>query len=176
MNRDTWTAINHTIIALSLDGYTYVRPSVLDSTLTPNAPDEVDDHLHNLRSSHPDHPARNRWWDKPLNYIVESNTRAGAIGEHSFCDALVPSIVTEYAVVENIDDDAFGGPINGKPELDAQDVSGEGWRRLDWVTDKHIEEECIEAERRAGKLVDDSDDSVLWFDAYGSQWIKNIGE
>lgn len=177
-NNSTWTAINHSIIALSLDAYTYVRPShtphSVSPLLQPDTPEEVDDHRHNLRSSHPDHPARNRWWDKPLNLIVESNSRAGAIGEHSPCDALVPSIVTEYAVVQSIDDEVFGGPIDLEKSLEG--ITTEGWRRLDWVTDDHIERECVEAGKRAKILADDSDDSALWFNAYGAEWIKNVGE
>ncbi|KAH9068364.1 carnitine acetyltransferase [Lactarius deliciosus] len=56
----------------------------------------IDSHLHNIRSSI---NARNRWFDKAYTLIVETNTRAGAMGEHSPCDALVPSIVADYAVV-----------------------------------------------------------------------------
>ncbi|TCD69360.1 hypothetical protein EIP91_007916 [Steccherinum ochraceum] len=176
VNRSSWTSINHSVVALSLDHYTYVRPSAARTRtsplLSPDSPEEVDDHLHNLRSSHPNRPGRNRWWDKPLNLIVESNTRAGAIGEHSHVDALVPSIVAEYAVVQTIDDDAFGGPLD--PSSSQIPHSMDGWRQLNWVTDERIERECVEAEKRAKALVDDSDDSVLWFHAYGSAWIKNI--
>ena len=173
--------MNHSIFTLSLDAYTYVRSSHPSEPtaplLEPDSPEEIDDHLHNLRSSHPDHPARNRWWDKPLNIIVESNTRAGAIGEHSPCDALVPSIVTEYAVVQAIDDDAFGGPIElGGVGLSSGNTSRVGWRRLDWISDAYIDEECLAAEKRAKILVDDSDDSVLWFNAYGAAWIKEVGQ
>lgn len=178
-NLDALTAINHSIIALSLDPYTFVRssrPSNLASPLLqPDTSEEVDDHLHNLRSSHPAYPARNRWWDKPLSIIVESNTRAGAIGEHSPCDALVPSIVAEYAVVQGIDDDAFGGPLDlNNPESILDSATSDGWRRQDWEVDERIERECAEAEMRAKILVDDSDDGVLWFSGYGAAWIKDV--
>lgn len=174
-NKKTFTAINHSTLALSLDDYTYTRnPGAV--LLNVDSPSEVDDHLHNLRSSHPDRPARNRWWDKPLTLIVESNSRAGAIGEHSPCDALIPSIVAEYAVVQGIDDDAFDGSLGNNFEVSSSDTAQNGWRRLDWVTDKHIEKEVAEAVQRAKVLVDDSDDSVLWFTEYGAQWIKDIGK
>lgn len=179
-NHDTFAAINHAIFGLSLDPYTLVRSSrsQMTSHAQPDTDDEVDDHLHNLRSAHPDHPARNRWWDKPLTIIVESNTRAGAIGEHSVCDALIPSIVTEYAIVQGVDDDAFGGPVALGSFDDAlvSNASSVGWRRLDWVADKHIEEECVAAEKRAKHIADDSDDSLLPFSEFGAVWIKNIGE
>jgi hypothetical protein len=45
---------------------------------------------------------------------------------------------------------------------------------LDWVTDARIKAECIAAESRAESLISDSDDSVLWFSDYGTDWIKSI--
>lgn len=136
---------------------------------------EMDAHLHNLRSSHPSHPARNRWHDKPLTLIFESNTRAGAIGEHSPVDALVPSIIADYAVVQDIDEDAFGASLLDHNAASSENSVGTGWKRLDWVVDERIQLECLEAEERARKIAEDSDDSVLWFDSYGTEWIKNEG-
>ncbi|OSX58854.1 hypothetical protein POSPLADRAFT_1151685 [Postia placenta MAD-698-R-SB12] len=162
--------IHHSLFALSLDHYTYALPAggVTDDALpTPCTVPEVTAHLHNVRSGHAARPAHNRWYDKPFTLIVESNTRAGAIGEHSPCDALVPSIVAEYAVVQSIEQDAFG-PFPGVTPHQVQ-----GWERLDWVVDEHVERECITAEARAKAIVEDSDDGILWFDAYGTDWIKN---
>ena len=163
--------INESVFAVSLDDYTYVLPADTSSTPlhAPVTPSEVTAHLHNIRSGHSDQPARNRWYDKALNIIVESNSRAGALGEHSPCDALVPSIVMEYALVQNITASEFDDDIEGTQ------ISAQGWQRLDWVTDMKIALECVEAEKRAQILVDDSDNNVFWFDAYGSDWIKNTG-
>lgn len=174
-NRDNLTAINHSIIGLSFDHYTYTLPSHPSGTPLPavDSAGEVDAHLHNLRSSHSAHPGRNRWHDKPLTLIVESNTRAGAMGEHSPVDALVPSIVCDYGVAQDMHDDFFGGP---PPTSVYSAVAGvRSWRRLDFVVDDRIRRECVEAEERARKIVEDSDDSFLWFDAYGSEWIKKEG-
>lgn len=165
--------IHHSIIGLSLDHYTYTLPSHAPSAgrplPAPNTQDEIDAHLHNIRSSHPAHPGHNRWHDKPLTLIVEANTRAGAMGEHSPVDALIPSIVCDYAVVQEIDENGFGGqPTTADP----LETSSPRWRRLDWDTDEYIRRECTEAEDRARKIVEDSDNSVLWFTAYGADWIK----
>lgn len=81
----------------------------------------------------------------------------------------MPSIVAEYAVVQSIEQDAFG-PFPGVTPHQVQ-----GWERLDWVVDEHVERECITAEARAKAIVEDSDDGILWFDAYGTDWIKNTG-
>lgn len=90
------------------------------------------------------------------------------MGEHSPVDALVPSIVCDYAVVQEIDEHEFVGQ---QPMGDTE-TSSRRWRRLDWTIDEHIRRECVGAEERARKIVEDSDDSVLWFTAYGVDWIK----
>jgi Choline/Carnitine o-acyltransferase len=139
--------------------------------LAVDSPAEINSHLHNVRSSI---NARNRWFDKGYTLIVETNTRAGAMGEHSPCDALVPSVVADYAVTQSITPEAFSRP-EPTPFSSDHDPDIGGWERLDWVTDAHIKEECIAAESRAKDLIADSDDSVLWFSDYGADWIKSVG-
>lgn len=175
-NRSILRTINHSLFALSLDSSTYVLPSSTSaptpdssSLPQPTAVSEVTAHLHNIRSGPSTSPARNRWWDKPFTIIVEPNTRAGALGEHSPCDALVPSIVAEYAVVQGIDEKAFEVAAD-----DGFESSAGGWERLDWVVDDRIERECAAAEERAKAIVADSDNGILWFDDYGVDWIKDV--
>lgn len=150
-------------MALSLDHYT-LTPASSTVAPQPNTPQEIDAHLHNIRSAA---GARNRWFDKSFTLIVESNTRAGAMGEHSPCDALVPSIVCEYALVQGVDWNTTSSPLFNK------NVEPGYWTRLDWVTDDYIEHECIEAEKRANQVIQESDDSVLLFQEYGADWIKD---
>jgi hypothetical protein len=173
-NAATITAVQQAILAVSLDDWTYPHPpSTSPSTPAPTTPSitEIDAHLHNTRSSY---RARNRWFDKPFTLIVESNARAGVTGEHSPVDALVPSIVAEYALVQAVDGDAFPSAVP-PPLRDAVVEGVQGWRMLEWVTDEKIENECATAEERAAKVIDDSDDSVLWFEEYGSEWVKDVG-
>lgn len=96
------------------------------------------------------------------------------MGEHSPVDALVPSIVADYAVSQSIVPEAFSLP-EPPPFFSDRDLDITGWERLDWVTDERIKTECIVAESRARALIADSDDSVLWFSDYGAYWIKSIG-
>ena len=160
------------MFALSLDDYSYTLPA---SHRTPDA--DLASHLHNVRSGHGDRPGHNRWYDKPFTLIVEANTRAGVLGEHSPVDALVPSIIADYAIVQNMVEDEFSSIaqddtfMSGSPP---NAVVG-GWTRLDWVTDDTIAKECEGAAARAKAIVDDSDADELVFDAYGTEWIKNEG-
>jgi hypothetical protein len=162
-------------MCLSLDHYSHMTPPAASSDSwnssqnrghVLNSPAEIDAHLHNIRSGR---NAHNRWFDKTYTLIVESNTSAGAMGEHSPVDALVPSIVAEYAVVQGVPEDAF--------ESDVSSMASEyaSTSMLDWVVDDKIRLECLKAEERAKTIIDNSDDSVLWFTGYGSNWIKEVG-
>ena len=111
--------------------------------------------------------------DKPFSFIVDPLTRAGATGEHSPVDALVPSIVAEYAIVRGVSDDSYASP----PEAVSDDSPAPGgWRSLEWVTDDRIEQEFEGAKERAKAIITDSDDNVFHFSAYGADWIKAQGQ
>lgn len=68
------------------------------------------------------------------------------MGEHSPCDALVPSIVAVYAVVEGVDDNAFDHRDPGVG-FNEEAESAQGWERLDWVVDDKVKQECGEKRR-----------------------------
>lgn len=79
--------------------------------------------------------------------------------------------MAEYALVEGVEAAVFKENLGA---LDGADIRG--WERLDWVADDHIRKECVTSHTRAKKLIDDSDDSVLWFEDYGADWVKSVGE
>ena len=112
----------------------------------------------------------NRFHDKTFTLIVDPSTRAGASGEHSPVDALVPSIIAEYGLTEGVDVTSFAAHHAG-----ALDHGEPSWERLDWVGDEKAWRECNEAADRAKAIIDDSDDSVLYFKRFGANWIKNFG-
>lgn len=155
--------IESSILALCLDNHT-LGISPLHSL--PKSLREIDYHLHNARSGL---DARNRWFDKPITLIVESNARASVMGEHSPCDALIPSIVAEYALAEDLALDAFGHEPSTSDTCNSLE-------RLDWVVDDHIRAETLQAGERAKAIIADSDCSVMWFTNYGADWIKNTGQ
>ena len=111
--------------------------------------------------------------DKPFSFIVDPLTRAGAMGEHSPVDALIPSIVAEYAIVQGVSDDSF---VSSPEAVSDESPTPNGWRGLEWVTDGQIEREFTEAEEKAKAIIADSDDNVFYFSAYGADWIKAQSE
>lgn len=164
-NQKTHQAMLHSVMALSLDHTTY---TISPASSPSSSPQQLvlDAHLHTIRST-PLNVA-NRFFDKAFTLMVDPSTHAGATGEHSPCDALVPSIVAEYGIVQGVDVDAFVADPQS-PEFTSK------WERLDWVVDDKLRRECVEAAARARNILENSDDSVLWFDKYGTDWIKNIG-
>ena len=84
----------------------------------------------------------------------------------------MPSIVAEFGIIEGVDAKAFEWRRLGNEDIA---VDGEGWERLDWVADEKVWKECRAATERANAIVNNSDDSVLWFDKFGSNWIKSFG-
>lgn len=136
-----------------------------DYTLPPRRKehDELDGHMVNIAGGI---NGNNRWFDKSMSLIVENNGRAGMNGEHSFVEALVPSIVADYTLYENL------------PKKDSLDIPQKAcdFERLRWVLDGALVREAEGANERAKRLLDDSEPSELLFDEYGIDWMKNVGE
>lgn len=200
INRANLTMIEDSLFTLCLDGWTRVNSSAhissLASELCPisgakedaaqrNPSLDLDSHVLNSCAGL---NGRNRWFDKALTVTVESNSRAAIMGEHSPCDALIPSIVADYMLAEGI------GKPKGIPKHLQKDVSpapsatssgadkdgsnpaqGE-YKRLTWVADQKIVEAVQEAEKTVKEIVEDSEGLMLWYDEYGTEWIKKYGK
>ncbi|KAG8866101.1 hypothetical protein FRC20_009078 [Serendipita sp. 405] len=165
-NGQNLSSVDSSLFCLSLDSTrTRIKhgDSIYSSEDLTNA--RWDDHLHNTAYGM---DGFNRWFDKTITLSVESNTRLGMMGEHSPCDALIPSILGDYCVEEPMHLAEFE-PSNFTSE------SIPGWRRLDWQLDHHITAECQRVAQEAKSIVDDSDDSQLWFQDYGVSWIRGTG-
>ncbi|THV07310.1 CoA-dependent acyltransferase [Dendrothele bispora CBS 962.96] len=86
--------------------------------------------------------------------------------------AMVPSMVGEHIIGQSVPEDF------GRNTFDVEfnsGSSGDGWHRLDWITDSYIHSACVEAKERADRIISNSDDSVLWFEGFGCEWIKSLG-
>ncbi|KAJ7126880.1 carnitine acetyltransferase [Mycena epipterygia] len=159
-NQRTHRIISQSLLGLSLDG-----PS---PTFSLTGQEALASHLHAIRSTNSN--VANRIFDKACTIIVDPSTRAGSSGEHSPCDALVPSIVAEWALVDGVDASFFNAP---EPASFSSPVSEQvGWEHLDWDVDEKIQLECTHALARAKAIIDDSDGNVFWFQDYGTDWIK----
>ncbi|KAJ1307884.1 hypothetical protein OPQ81_001963 [Rhizoctonia solani] len=169
-NRSSFDAIETAMFTISLDPYT-LPPATNDNQGSDQFKQPVlDAHVRNTSSGI---NGLNRWFDKSLTVSVESNGRAGMNGEHSPCDALIPSIIVDYVVAEPIDIAAFSEApqkLGGVEYVGPGE--GQGWKHLDWEIDSAIEEEIKQAEARAKAIVEDSDASQLWYSEYAADWMK----
>lgn len=155
--------IEDSLFVLSLDAHTLkseVYATSSPETLTP----DLDAHI--LNSCSGAGTGRNRWWDKAVSIHVESNGRAGMVGEHSPCDALIPSIVADFVLAESTTE---GPSQKGKGSMETIE-------RLEWVLDAGANENIAKAVKTVEALVEDSEAKMLWYDEYGVEWIKKVGE
>jgi len=153
-----------------MDDYTQAADGLGKPTPIKNV--TLDAHARNASSGMAGH---NRWYDKCVSIFVESNARAGGMGEHSPCDGLVVGAMMYHSLSESIDNEQFDGNVTQSKS--AEDTrGGQGWERLDWVVDDQIKLRCLEAEWEARRISGESDASILWFDDYGARWIKDTGK
>ncbi|CAO1632887.1 unnamed protein product [Sympodiomycopsis kandeliae] len=164
--------IEDSLFAVSLDSSNITMPSDHPEPPHSASPVSVDAHARNTsgaaRSGH------NRWYDKALTLTFEPNGRAGMMGEHSPCDALIPSIVADFAAAEPCP--APGSQFPAIQRASEEKTSATTWTKLDWQLDSQTQSAIESAKSKARELVSDSDIRTLWFDEYGAEWMKKVGK
>ena len=166
-------------LTLDINQHASDLPLSQSSRSLSTVPSDLLSHQYAIRSSP---SALNRFFDKPLSLVVEPSTRAGAMGEHSPVDALVPSVVCEWAVAGANGVSINGGLANvpfgnihqgGKLEgLEAG--SGSRWTRLNFVSSPPIQVAIDNAKQHARTLVSNSDHQVSYFEEWGGEEMKRV--
>ncbi|RUS28876.1 acyltransferase ChoActase/COT/CPT [Jimgerdemannia flammicorona] len=109
--------------------------------------------------------ARNRWFDKSMQFIVESNGRGGVNGEHSPADAVIPcKIFDEFLTSEPAQDPAGANASITLPPPE----------HLHWTVDAATAEAIVVAEERARKVIENVDSVILHYGVFGSEFIKKV--
>ncbi|CAI2168437.1 20542_t:CDS:2 [Funneliformis geosporum] len=147
-NRETLTLIENALFVISLDDYS-----------TGMDLDKFNRNMFHGLDAH------NRWFDKAMSIAIESNGRAAMNGEHSPCDALIPSIISQWIVLEPTLPNA---PVSGRSIIPPQ--------RIRFITNEQTLKDIIEAEKRISPIIADSDALILQFSEYGAHFIKKIGK
>lgn len=111
---------------------------------------------------------RNRWFDKPCQFVVCDNGRAGFNGEHSMMDGTPTLRLVEY-VIEH----------SPKPENAVQASSRSGYSVTYRQLKFHTPPSVVQAVKKADMLFQEGISkqhlSVLNHDAYGKEEIKRLG-
>lgn len=164
--------IEDSLFAVCLDSSNVGLPK--DHPAPPHraSPASVDAHARNTSGAA--RTGHNRWYDKALTLTFEPNGRAGMMGEHSPCDALIPSIVADFAAAEPCP--APGSSFPPVRRASEDKTSAPKWAKLEWQLDDKTRSDIASAESRARELVSNSDIRALWFDEFGAEWMKKVGK
>ena len=162
-NRETLDSLSTSLIAISLDPYTLPTLASEDPLRLPS----VDAHLHNAATGI--QGGQNRWFDKAISLSLETTGRTSLLGEHSPVDALIPSYVVDYALSRPIED-IKSSTSSSLPK------EGDGWSRLEWVVDEAMERDIEACKKRNKAIIEDSDNSQLFWGEFAAEWIKQNGQ
>lgn len=100
--------------------------------------------------------------------MVETNGRTSLLGEHSPVDAIVPSNAVNHVLASPLDQSQFDKTT--LPE------KGNGWQRVDWIVDEGMRTEIEQCQARNKAIIEDSDNSNLFWGEFATEWIKQNGE
>jgi len=109
--------------------------------------------------------ARNRWFDKAMQFIVENNGRAGVNGEHSPADAVIPGLM----FAEILEREAKGIRADN-----SNAVSLAPPRLLQWNIDSSVGNALVTAENNASKAIDNLSSVLLHYNSFGSDFMKRM--
>jgi carnitine O-acetyltransferase len=109
---------------------------------------------------------RNRWVDKPAQFVIFDNASAGFMGEHSVMDG-TPTVRLCDDVLEMLHDPAFD---HGTPGSSPAPVPVP----LDWEVSSTITQAIADADRAAKELIESQELGFL-LTSYGKGAIKKFG-
>lgn len=167
VNRDIWTDARAALEAASPANKAVLN--VLDSSsfvvcLDAAAPITLEERAHQFW--HGD--GRNRWFDKPLQFIINDNGTAGFMGEHSMMDGTPTHRLNDQVnrlITTNALD--YSNPAV-RPNLGAPE-------RFDFVVNGSLTTTLAEAEKLFDATFAEHELAVQAFQAYGKGLIKKFG-
>uniref|UniRef100_A0A674ESJ4 Choline O-acetyltransferase n=1 Tax=Salmo trutta TaxID=8032 RepID=A0A674ESJ4_SALTR len=107
----------------------------------------------------------NRWYDKPMQFVVGEDGVCGTVCEHSPFEGIVLVACTEYLMKFMTGSPSKMGRATSVSELPTP-------RRLLWKTTPHIQGLLKASAERLQRLVRDLDMDVHKFEVYGKEFIK----
>ncbi|CAO3566801.1 unnamed protein product [Mortierella alpina] len=164
-NRDTWAKARQTLLGMS--PLNHASLASIDNSLFMICLDDyssdrdIDVSHHNIFHAG---NAHNRWFDKSMQFIFESNGRAGINGEHTPADAVIPGRILD----ELVRSEKTADPKEPSHVLLAS------IEPIKFVVNDEIKEAIKQAEVNAKKMIDNVDSCLIHFNEYGSNWLKSV--
>nr|XP_046207948.1 choline O-acetyltransferase-like [Oncorhynchus gorbuscha] len=153
VNRESLAVIEKCLCVLCLD-----NPSGMEVGDTSRA-------LLMLHGGGHDKMGANRWYDKPMQFIVGEDGVCGTVCEHSPFEGIVLVACTEYLMKFMTGSPSKMGRATSVSELPTP-------ARLLWKTTPHIQDLLKASAERLQRLVRDLDMDVHKFEVYGKEFIK----
>ncbi|GAA5814091.1 hypothetical protein MFLAVUS_007581 [Mucor flavus] len=165
-NRDKWTEYRENLVAANPENATLlekVESSDFVICLDDQTPVTRDEG--SRACWHGD--GRNRFFDKPLQFIVFENGKAGFMGEHSCMDGTNTCRLNEY-VCEGLSKDKINhGSIEIRSDIPEPQL-------LQFQTTPQIEQDVAAASVNFDKLIAKHELTVLSYQSYGKSLIKKF--
>ncbi|KAG9326474.1 hypothetical protein KVV02_001653 [Mortierella alpina] len=164
-NRDTWAKARQTLLGLS--PLNHASLASIDNSLFMICLDDyssdrdIDVSHHNIFHAG---NAHNRWFDKAMQFIFESNGRAGINGEHTPADAVIPGRIL---------DELVRNEKTAEPKEPSHILLG-SIEAIKFVVNDEVKETIKQAEVNAKKMIDNVDSCLIHFNEYGSNWLKSV--
>ncbi|CAO3611272.1 unnamed protein product [Cunninghamella echinulata] len=110
---------------------------------------------------------RNRFFDKPLQFIVFENGKAGFIGEHSCMDGMVTCRLNNY-VCENLSKNKVNhGTVSVRPGIPQP-------TEIQFSLDNEVKKYLALAEKNFDAAIANHDLTVLYYNSFGKNQIKKF--
>ncbi|KAI8061277.1 acyltransferase ChoActase/COT/CPT [Thamnidium elegans] len=165
-NRDKWTEYRENLVAANPE-----NANLLEKVESSDFVICLDDQTPVTRDEgsracwHGD--GRNRFFDKPLQFIVFENGKAGFMGEHSCMDGTNTCRLNEY-VCEGLSKDKINhGSIEIRSDIPEPQL-------LQFKTTPQIEQDVAAASENFDKLINKHELTVLSYQSYGKSLIKKF--
>lgn len=163
-NRDNWVTARENLIAAApknKETLEAIQSSAFIVCLDFDAPDTPVERTHQYWHGY----GRNRFFDKPLEFIVNDNSAAGFIGEHSMMDGTQTLKLNEYVCDLMFNDKlnyTTGVEFTGAPE------------ELTFEINDVVADNILHAESHIANEIAKHEVAVWLFDKYGKNLIKQF--
>jgi carnitine O-acetyltransferase len=165
-NRDNWAVNRKALIAANPANEASLHAIEASSFLV--CLDDTNPHTLEERARNCWHgDGRNRWYDKPCQFIIFENGRSGFMGEHSMMDGTPTHRLNDYVcnvLARNTLDHGNPMPQSNLPEPE----------EIKFHFDSNVRSAITKSEKRFDDLISEYDLRVMYYQGYGADTIKQF--
>ena len=165
-NRDNWAVNRKALIAANPANEASLNAMEVSSFLV--SLDDTTPHTLEERARSCWHgDGKNRWYDKPCQFIIFDNGRSGFMGEHSMMDGTPTHRLNHYVcdiLARNKLDHGDPTPQSNLPEPE----------EIKFHVNSNVQSAITKSEKRFQDLISEYDLRVMYYQGYGADTIKTF--